>query len=49
MIHRFNEIGLSCLGPWEKPLEGQVIAASKGNPGKWPKAIDDSLTFALAL
>ncbi|MGW4094443.1 recombinase family protein [Nocardia sp. NPDC004750] len=34
----------------EKTLEGQVIAASKGNHGGRPKVIDDdSLTFALAL
>ncbi|MFH9656221.1 recombinase family protein [Streptomyces anulatus] len=34
----------------EKTLEGQVIAASKGNHGGRPKAIDtDMLTFAVAL
>jgi DNA invertase Pin-like site-specific DNA recombinase len=34
----------------EKTLEGQVIAAAKGNHGGRPKVIDDdSLTFALAL
>lgn len=34
----------------EKTLEGQVIAASKGNHGGRPKVIDDDmLTFALAL
>lgn len=34
----------------EKPLEGQVTAASKGNHGGRPKAIDDDmLTFAVAL
>ncbi|WP_405390737.1 hypothetical protein [Streptomyces sp. NBC_01102] len=34
----------------EKTLEGQVIAASKGNHGGRPKAIDDDmLTFAVAL
>lgn len=34
----------------EKTLEGQVIAAFKGNHGGRPKVIDDdSLTFALAL
>ncbi|WP_327117284.1 recombinase family protein [Nocardia sp. NBC_01730] len=34
----------------EKTLEGQAIAASKGNHGGRPKVIDDdSLTFALAL
>ena len=34
----------------EKPLEGQVIAAAKGNHGGRPKVIDDDLlTFALAL
>jgi len=33
----------------EKTLEGQVIAASKGNHGGRPKAIDDDmLTFAVA-
>jgi len=34
----------------EKTLEGQVIAASKGNHGGRPKVIDDNtLTFAVAL
>jgi hypothetical protein len=34
----------------EKTLEGQVIAASKGNHGGRPKVIDDDmLTFAVAL
>lgn len=34
----------------ERPLEGQVIAASKGDHGGRPKATDDDpLTFALAL
>lgn len=34
----------------EKALEGQVIAAAKGNHGGRPKVIDDdSLTFAFAL
>ena len=34
----------------EKTLEGQIIAATKGNHGGRPKVIDDdSLTFALAL
>ncbi|MER7776194.1 hypothetical protein ABTZ21_14515 [Streptomyces sp. NPDC096191] len=33
----------------EKTLEGQVIAASKGNHGGRPKVIDDMLTFAVAL
>jgi hypothetical protein len=34
----------------EKTLEGQVIAASKGNHGGCPKVIDDDmLTFAVAL
>ncbi|MEU5342769.1 MULTISPECIES: hypothetical protein [unclassified Streptomyces] len=34
----------------EKTLEGQVIAASKGNHGGRPKVIDDDmLTFAIAL
>jgi DNA invertase Pin-like site-specific DNA recombinase len=34
----------------EKTLEGQIIAAAKGNHGGRPKVIDDdSLTFALAL
>ncbi|MFC9622769.1 recombinase family protein [Streptomyces sp. NPDC056930] len=34
----------------EKTLEGQVIAASKGNHGGRPKVIDDdTLTFAVAL
>ena len=34
----------------EKTLEGQVIAAAKGNHGGRPKVIDDDiLTFALAL
>ncbi len=33
----------------EKTLEGQVIAASKGNHGGRPKGIDDMLTFAVAL
>ncbi|WP_433258938.1 recombinase family protein [Streptosporangium sp. CA-135522] len=34
----------------EKTLEGQVIAAAKGNHGGRPKAIDDDmLTFAVAL
>ncbi|GAB3207805.1 recombinase family protein [Nocardia tengchongensis] len=34
----------------EKTLEGQLIAASRGNHGGRPKVIDDdSLTFALAL
>ena len=34
----------------EKTLEGQVIAASKGNRGGRPKVIDDDmLTFAVAL
>lgn len=34
----------------EKTLEGQVIAAAKGNHGGRPKVIDDdTLTFALAL
>ena len=34
----------------EKTLEGQVMAAAKGNHGGRPKVIDDdSLTFALAL
>ncbi|MFF3850575.1 hypothetical protein [Streptomyces sp. NPDC002328] len=34
----------------EKALEGQVIAASKGNHGGRPKVIDDDmLTFAVAL
>ncbi|MFB7109151.1 PP2C family protein-serine/threonine phosphatase [Streptomyces sp. NPDC056291] len=34
----------------EKTLEGQVIAASKGNRGGLPKVIDgDMLTFAIAL
>ncbi|WP_445523967.1 hypothetical protein [Streptomyces cyslabdanicus] len=35
---------------WEKTLEGQVIAAAKGNHGGRPKVIDDDmLTFAVAL
>jgi hypothetical protein len=34
----------------EKTLEGQLIAASKGNHGGRPKVIDDDmLTFAVAL
>ena len=34
----------------EKTLEGQVIAAAKGNHGGRPKVIDDDmLTFAIAL
>lgn len=34
----------------EKTLEGQVVAASKGNHGGRPKVIDDDmLTFAVAL
>jgi hypothetical protein len=33
----------------EKTLGGQVAAGAKGNHGRRPKAIDDSVTFALAL
>jgi Resolvase, N terminal domain len=38
------------LHPGEAPLEGQVVAAAKGNHGGRPKVIDDDmLTVALAL
>lgn len=43
-----GQIERNCIR--EKTLEGQVIAASKGNHGGRPKVIDDDmLTFAVAL